>query len=141
MPKTLLLCDCLGSQSVDADTIATASDMVCSRVHTALCTKQIDVAAKALAEGEVTIACQQERRRFEELAEEIGSEIPGFVDLRDRAGWHDGEGDAGPKMAALVAEANLAIPLPRALDVVSEGTCLILGPANAALDAARRLCD
>ncbi|MBO29504.1 MAG: (4Fe-4S)-binding protein [Rhodobacteraceae bacterium] len=141
MPKTLLLCDCLGSQSVDADTIATASDMVCSRVHTALCTKQIDVAAKALAEGEVTIACQQERRRFEELAEEIGSEIPGFVDIRDRAGWHDDDGDAGPKMAALVAEANLAIPLPRALDVVSEGTCLILGPADAALEAARRLCD
>ena len=141
MPKTLLLCDCLGSQTVDADKIASASGLTCSRVYTALCTKQIDIAAQAMTEGDVTIACQQERRRFEDLAEEIGSDVPSFVDIRDRAGWNDSGQDAAPKMAALVAEAHLSMPLPRALDVVSEGTCLIIGRTETSLEAARRLCD
>lgn len=141
MVKTLLLCDCLGSQSVDAVSIEQSCGMVCSKVHTALCTDQIDLAAKAIAAGDVTIACQQERRRFEDLAAELEVEAPGFVDIRDRAGWHDDAGDATPKMAALVAEAHLAAPSPRVTDVVSEGTCLVIGQAELALDVADKLAD
>ena len=138
MTKTLLLCDCLGSQAIDAEAIASGCELRCSKVHTSLCMDQRELAAKEITQGNVIIACQQERQGFEELAEELGADLPGFVDLRDRAGW--GEGDATPKMAALAAEAALSVPLRRSVDVISEGTCLIIGDM-AALQAAEDLCD
>ena len=49
MGKTLLLCDCLGSQRVDAATIGATSGLSVSRVHTALCQQDAESAAKALA--------------------------------------------------------------------------------------------
>ncbi|MFZ5961960.1 4Fe-4S binding protein [Thalassococcus sp. BH17M4-6] len=139
MAKTLVLCDCLGSQALDAKTIGAASGLGCSRVHTALCQQQAEQAAKLMAGGDAIIACQQERAFFEELATDIGAEPPGFVDLRDRAGW--GEGDAAPKMAAMAAEAVLSMPTPKSLDVVSEGTCLVLADGEVALQTAATLAD
>ncbi|MGI9389096.1 MAG: 4Fe-4S binding protein [Boseongicola sp.] len=141
MTKKLILCDCLGSQNVDAEGIARAAGLDCSKVHTALCLDQIEIAANAISSGEAIIACQQERQRFEALATEIEAEVPGFVDLRDRAGWGDGGASAMPKMAALAAEAVLPMPDAKTLDVVSEGTCLIIGDADVAVPAAERLSD
>lgn len=138
MAKTLILCDCMGSQAIDADAIAASSGLGCSKVYTGLCTTQIEGAAKELSQGDVIIACQQERQTFIELAEELNVDVPGFVDLRDRAGW--GEGNVAPKMAALAAESALALPLGKSVDVISEGTCLIIG-AQAAITAAMELCD
>lgn len=138
MAKKLVLCDCMGSQKVDADAISSACDMSCSKIYTSLCMDQLQDAARELAEGDVIVACQQERQIFEELAAQIEAPTPGFVDIRDRAGW--GEGDATPKMAALAAEAALSLPIGKSVDVVSEGTCLIIGGA-AALSAARDLYD
>lgn len=138
MASKLILCDCEGSQNVDADAISKGSGLGCSKVYSSLCTTQIELAAKELASGGTIVACQQERQIFEDLAEEINIDAPGFVDLRDRAGW--GEGDPVPKMSALAAEAILALPLGKSVDVVSEGTCLIIGGA-AAISAADDLCD
>lgn len=140
MPSSLILCDCDGTQTPDGAAIETACALTCSRVFSALCTAQIDRAARLIERGDVIIACGQECETFAELAEEIGAEPPGFVDLRDRAGWSD-EGDrAGPKMAALAAEALLAAPPPpHSVDVVSEGVCLIAGPGEAALALAAEL--
>jgi ferredoxin len=138
MAKKLILCDCLGSQAVDADAISQGSGLACSKLYTSLCVDQIDDATKEISQGNVIIACQQERQRFEELARELNNEAPGFVDLRDRAGW--GEGNTAPKMAALAAEAALSIPMGKSVDVFSEGTCLIVG-GEVALQAAADLCD
>lgn len=138
MSKKLVLCDCLGSQNLAADQIAKSCGMTCSKVYTNLCQDQIQLAAKELSEGGVIIACQQERATFEELAEEMGIATPGFVDLRDRAGW--GEGDATAKMSALAAEAALDLPLGKSVDVISAGTCLIMG-GEAALIAAQDLAE
>ena len=138
MAKKLVLCDCLGSQSIDASALSDGCGLTCSKVYTSLCMDQADQAAREIAQGDVIIACQQERARFEELAAELDQDVPGFVDLRDRAGW--GEGDAGPKMAALAAEAALPLAMGKSVDVVSEGTCLIIG-GDAALSAAADLCD
>ncbi|NNE87036.1 MAG: 4Fe-4S binding protein [Silicimonas sp.] len=138
MTKKLVLCDCLGSQKVDADAIAKGSDLTCSKVYKSLCMDQIGDAAKEIASGDVIVACQQERARFEELAAELEVETPGFVDLRDRAGWSDSPAPA--KMAALAAEAALELPIGKSVDVISEGTCLILG-GDAALQAAADLCE
>jgi ferredoxin len=138
MTKKLILCDCLGSQSIDANTITKATGLSCSKVYTFLCGAELENAAKEMTGSDVIIACQQERQQFEDLAEDIDAEVPGFVDLRDRAGW--GAGPAGPKMAALAAEATLTAPATKTVDVVSEGTCLIMGGA-AALQAAADLSD
>jgi ferredoxin len=141
MPKRLILCDCLGSQSLDGDAISDAIGLPCSGVHSSLCTDQIEAAADAIQSGEAIIACQQERQKFEDLADEIGVPMPSFVDLRDRAGWSDDQGSKLAKMAALVAEAALPVPQPKVVDVVSEGMCLILGESAVAISAAESLCE
>ncbi|MHA6344631.1 4Fe-4S binding protein [Roseivivax sp. CAU 1761] len=142
MSRTLLLCDCLGSQHLDPERIEATTGLRCSRVHSGLCQHQAERAAQALSSGEeVVVACGQETAFFEELAAELGVEAPGFVDLRDRAGWSDEAERAGPKQAALAAEALVAVPPARSRDVVSEGACMIVGPGEAAFAAAARLCD
>ena len=141
MSRTLILCDCMGSQTPDKARIEAATGLRCSRVHTALCMSEIGEAAKALTKGDAIIACQQERQTFSDLAAELGVDEPGFVDLRDRAGWSDGTGDPAPKMAALAAEAALAMPTTKSIDVTSEGVCLVIGAPQVALPAAELLAD
>ncbi|MCB1310925.1 MAG: (4Fe-4S)-binding protein, partial [Sedimentitalea sp.] len=139
MADTLILCDCAGSQSLDAAALADACGLACSRVHSALCTDQIGAAEKAMAAGGAIIACQQERATFEALAEDLGIDAPGFIDLRDRAGWSDEGARAAPKMAALIAEARLPAARVQSLDVVSDGVCLIAGPGEVVLPLAEHL--
>ena len=141
MGTKLLLCDCLGSQNVDAGKIADVTGLDPSRMYTNLCGTQAETAAKALEAGDVIVACAQESAFFEMLAEELGVDAPGYVDIRDRAGWSDQGDKAGPKQAALVAEAALDIPVPKVVDVISEGTCLIIGAGEAVFAAAAQLCD
>ncbi len=141
MSKTLLVCDCLGSQKLDADALGKATGLTCGACHSSLCTDQIHIAAKAITAGDLVIACQQEAPRFAELAAELEAPLPTFVDLRDRAGWSDDTGATLPKMAALIADADLTQPAPKSLDVVSQGTCLITGKADVALAAAEKLAD
>ncbi len=137
----LLLCDCAGTQTLDADGIARAAGLACSRVHTALCTREIDLAAEALATGETIVACAQEAQTFRALAEEIGAAEPLCVDIRDRAGWSDEAQQATPKIAALLAEATLPRSPEKTLDVASEGLCLLVGAADVALPIAEMLAD
>ena len=139
MSKTLLVCDCLGSQKVDAAALESATGLSCSSCYSSLCIDQMDIAAKAIAEGEVVIACQQESHRFVALAEDMDASAPNFVDIRDRAGWTDDAGDTTPKMAALIADAALVPPAQKSFDIISEGTCMIVGATDVALSAAEKL--
>ncbi len=142
MTDTVLLCDCLGSQRLDRDGIEAATGRTCSGVHSFLCGRQIGTVAEALKTGgAITVACEQERATFEALAEDLGVATPGFVDLRDRAGWTDDRRDVTPKQAALLADAALVAPEPRIIDVESAGTCLVIGPASVAVLAAERLSE
>ncbi len=141
MARTLLVCDCARSQTVDANAIEAGAGIACSRLHSALCTTEAGVVAKAMQDGDAAIACQQEWARFEEIAEELEVPAPLLVDIRDRAGWSDQAANAGPKQAALVAQALLAALPTRTVDVESEGRCLILGGEAAALAAAERLSE
>ncbi|MEO1536870.1 MAG: 4Fe-4S binding protein [Pseudomonadota bacterium] len=136
----LLLCSCEGSMQVDAATASAALGGVALKEATALCTTDLDVAGSALqGDGRTLIACGQMAALFEELAEEIGAESQlATVDIRDRAGWTD-DADAHAKQAALLAEAVLPRPETPGREIVSEGTCLVLGRAEIALPAAERL--
>ncbi|PCH68785.1 MAG: (4Fe-4S)-binding protein [Rhodobacteraceae bacterium] len=143
MAKRLILCDCSGTQQIDAKLIADQCDVSCSRVYSGLCGPQIDLAAKEIATGDdagdCIIACAQERALFEELADEIDAQIPDFLDLRDRAGWSGDVAQTGPKMAALVAEALVPHAPIKVIDIQSAGRCLILGTQEVALEAAAQL--
>ncbi|KIC44180.1 (4Fe-4S)-binding protein [Ruegeria sp. ANG-S4] len=140
MASKLILCDCAGTQSLDAERISGSCDVACSKIHTALCTQELDAAAALLQQGDqIVVACGQEQTVFSELAEELEVDQPGFVDLRDRAGWSEDGQDAAPKMAALAAEALLPQPMTPGVDVISEGTCCIVGPGSVAFDLAERL--
>ncbi|WP_439155936.1 4Fe-4S binding protein [Yoonia sp.] len=139
--KQLIICDCLGSQAIDAAAIENATGLTCSKLHSALCTQQSENAAQAMGRGNVMIACQQEQARFTEIAAEIGAELPVFVDLRDRAGWSGDKSSQAPKMAALAAEAALRTADPKVRDVTSDGVCLIIGAGDVALQAAQKLQD
>lgn len=141
MPKTLLVCDCLGSQNVDADALSAATGLSCDTCYSSLCMDQVDTAAKAILNGDVVVACHQEADRFAAIAEELDAPEPQFVDIRDRAGWSDDAHDTSPKMAALIADALLLPPAPKSVDIISEGRCLILGPEEAALAAAEKLAE
>jgi ferredoxin len=140
MAKQLILCNCLGSQSVNAAALSAATGMACSRVHTGLCMQDAAAAKKAIMAGDAVIACAQEQVLFTEMADEAGVAPPLCVDIRDRAGWSDAT-DTTPKMAALIAEAQIVPPAQKTLDVVSEGLCLVIGAADVALPAAARLAD
>lgn len=138
MSKRLILCNCLGSQSIDATALSAASGFSCSRVHSSLCTAEISTAAEEIERGDAVICCAQESQRFSEVADELGVDTPLFLDLRDRAGWTE-TGNPTPKMAALAAELRLEKPSVKAVDVASEGRCLILGPSAITLPAAEKL--
>jgi ferredoxin len=141
MAKALITCDCEGSQTIDSPALAKATGLVVPAACSALCTRQIDVAAKALKEGDAILCCTQEARVFAELADELGLPPAPLLDLRDRAGWSDDPASKLPKMSALAAEALLAAPVEKSLDVASQGLCLILGQGDVAFAAAEQLKD
>ncbi|WP_425099458.1 4Fe-4S binding protein [Tropicibacter sp. S64] len=141
MPTRIITCTCEGSQSIDADALSRALGVEVAAPCHALCMGNVEAAAAAIGTGDALLCCTQEQRLFEALADELGAEIPGFTDLRDRAGWSDQGADATPKMAALLADALLPASPGKTLDVVSEGLCLILGAPDVALPAAEALKD
>ncbi|NND19168.1 MAG: 4Fe-4S binding protein, partial [Silicimonas sp.] len=136
----LLLCTCEETMSISPETAAKALGGVSVKTANRLCTADLDVASRALESGDGTmIACGQMSALFAELAEDLGAEVRlSTVDIRDRAGW-TADPDATAKQAALLAEAALSQPETPVRDVISEGTCLVLGAAEVALPAASAL--
>ena len=141
MTKSLITCDCSGTQTIDANALSQATGLDVRPPCSALCTTQIEQAQAALADPDVVFCCTQEARVFEELAEALDRPAPPTLDLRDRAGWSDDDVSKLPKMSALIADAMLSAEPEKTLDLISEGLCLILGPAAVALDAAEQLKD
>lgn len=141
MAKTLMLCNCDSSQTLDADAIGEATGLKCSMIHNGLCTSGLDTLAQALPDGDLIIACAQEAGVFDDLAAELEATLPQCIDIRDRAGWSDEGKSASPKIAALLAEAALPTAALKTFDVESEGLCLIIGPSDIALPAAEQLSE
>ena len=83
MAKTLITCDCLGSQTIDAEALSKATGHAVAPPCSALCTTQIARAATAMTgpdAADTIICCTQEARTFEALAEE-GTVSPRDLDL------------------------------------------------------------
>ena len=152
--KLLKLCNCNRTIALDAAALSRALGLPSPiMVHTELCRQESGAFLESLAAAggrDCVIACTQEAPLFSELAEAgpAGGAAAGaqavsqleFVNIREMAGW-SGEGAiATPKIAALLACADLPDPEPvAAVSLRSEGELLIIGPAAAALDWAERL--
>lgn len=142
MPDTTtfprLICSCEGTMPLAPEALGAAG----KPAHQ-LCRAQLGRFQEALGEfATLTVACTQEAPLFDEVAREAGYEgTLRFVNIRETAGWSAEGGQAAPKMAALLAMAEVA---PTPFDVVSlesNGVALILGRDDVAVSAARALSD
>jgi len=147
---TTLLCNCNRTMALDAQAIAKAlgaSADAPATVHTALCRREAPLFQQAAKSGDdLLVACTQESRLFLQLAEQtVGA--PGlqerpirFVNIRETGGWSRDAQAATPKIAALIAAAQLPTPDPVAsVTYKSQGRCLVIGAADAAEAAAALL--
>lgn len=140
--RRVLLCTCEDTMPLDGAALARALGVDAPpRLHRALCLDQRGDFAAALEDGEpLLVCCTHQAPLFEELAAARDSAPPlSFVDIRETAGWSDQAGRATPKIAALIAEAALDLAPTPTLELTSDGSVLVLGPAAVALDAAARL--
>ncbi len=140
--RTVLVCDCAHSIALDGAALGKAcGDGSAVTLHTQLCRSQLDRFEAAVANGQpLLVACTQEAPLFSEIAAEVAPDTSlTFTNIRERAGWSD-EGElALPKIAALLAEAALPIPPTGALTLTSQGTCLVYGNDERAIEAGREL--
>ena len=141
--KTLKLCSCNRTMALDAKALAAALQSGAPlTIHTELCRREVEAFGAGIAAGgECIVACTQEAPLFTELNESAGgkSELK-FVNIREMAGWSAEGAKATPKIAALLALADVPDPEPvPSVAYRSEGSVLVIGPAEAALRWAERL--
>jgi ferredoxin len=155
-----LICNCNRTMPLDLTAIGGAlaktrgaSTDGLQVLHTVLCRREAGAfqrAAKAAAaEGEeLLVACTQESALFTELAAQtVGAAPPAeqpirFVNIRESAGWSRDAAAATPKIAALIAAAQLPAPEPvPTVGFRSAGHVLVIGGAAAAQRAAAMLAD
>ncbi len=142
--KTVLVCDCNGTMSIDGKALAKACGAAPGLdVNTLLCRSQLSNLERALHAGlPVVVACTQEAPLFAEARAEIGVDTDlTFVNIREHAGWSDESDRALPKMAALIAEAALDIPPTGSITLKSSGVTLIYGRDETAIEAATQIAD
>ena len=122
-------------------------------VHSLLCRREAAAFQRAARETGASaqpllVACTQESRLFLDLnAETAGASGVDvrpirFVNIRETGGWSRDAARATPKIAALIAQAQLPDPAPVAtVGYRSGGRCLVVGGADAATAAAALLSD
>jgi ferredoxin len=117
--------------------------------HTLLCRREAGAFQRAAKSGDdLVVACTQESRLFLELngqtegAPGVSERPIRFVDIRETGGWSKDAAQAAPKIAALIAAAQLpdTDPVPT-VGYRSQGRCLVIGDAEAAERAAAMLAD
>jgi len=118
-------------------------------VHSLLCRREAGAFQRAAKSSEdLLVACTQESRLFLELASATEGAPPlterpiRFVNIRESGGWSKDAATAMPKMAALIAAAQLAPPAPvPTVSYASAGRVLVIGSADRAQRAAALLAD
>ena len=139
--KTLKVCNCNQTMALDAKALASALKLKQPvEIHTELCRKQVASFHGALKDQACVIACTQEAPLFSELADQAGSTSDiKFVNIRELAGWSKEGAKATPKIAALLALADLPEAEPVAgVSYKSGGELLIVGPAETAIPWAEK---
>lgn len=114
-------------------------------LHSALCRREAGAFQKAVQSGDdVVVACTQEKRLFAEVGTQTqgATSVVKFVNIRETGGWSKDASAAMPKIAALLAAAQLPDPEPVAtVTYKSAGRLLIVGPLDQAEQVAALLAD
>ena len=132
-----LVCNCNGTMPLDAKAMGIP-------IHNSLCRQEVGSFLKALdGSDSLVVACTQESALFAELADQAEKPLVAplrFVNIREVAGWTQEAKISGPKIAALLALADLpeAEPVP-VINYQSEGRLLIVGAGSQALPWAEKL--
>lgn len=140
---TTLICDCNQTMPLDPRALSASLNEPLS-LHSSLCRRQAAEFLQAAGKGdELLVACTQETRLFNELADQAHLSTPiKFVNIRETGGWSRDAAKASPKIAALLALAHLPEPDPVAtVTYKSAGRALIIGELGAAEQAAALLGD
>ena len=132
-----LVCNCNGTMPLDAKALGVS-------VHRSLCRQEVGSFLKALdGSDSLVVACTQEGTLFAELAEQSEKPLVAplrFVNIREVAGWTQEAKLSGPKIAALLALADMpeAEPVP-VVNYESQGRLLLVGPGSQVLPWAEKL--
>ncbi|SVE41253.1 uncharacterized protein METZ01_LOCUS494107, partial [marine metagenome] len=120
--KTILVCDCAGTMSIDGASLAQACGAsVAPRVHHALCRSEIATFEDVLDDS-IVVACTQEEPIFQEAAARNNSDVTvNTVNIREHAAWGDEASRAGPKIAALLSAAAVDTPPTPSVTLTSQG--------------------
>ncbi len=148
-----LICDCNRTMPLDAPALTRALGAQAEGlefVHSTLCRREAPAFQRAAKSGDdLLIACTQEARLFLELngqtegAPSVAERPIRFVNIRETGGWSKDAKAATPKIAALIAAAQLPEPPPvPVVNYQSAGRVLIVGAAaDQAMRAAKLLGD
>lgn len=145
MRQKPLLCNCNRTMQVDGKKLADALGIAdAPEVQSEMCRQHLAAFEVAVKSGDdLLVACTQEAPLFTALHAELGGAGSiNFVNLRETGGWSDEGGQATPKMAALLAAADLPEPEPVPTVSYEAGSeLLIIGPGAAILPWAERLTE
>ena len=136
----IMLCNCGKTMPLDGTEIAAGCGLSAeageAAVASSLCRAQQDRLAQAMqelaADEQLLVACTQETKTFEDIADELGKPAPQTVNIREMAGWSDAAKTATPKIAALLRAATDPVTPARSMALTSHGRCLIYGGGSRA---------
>jgi ferredoxin len=136
----LLVCSCEDTVPLDAGAIRRGCRSEAT-IATRLCRAELDrFRSIAAQDTPLTVGCTQESQMFSDVAAEGGRANPiKFANLRETAGWSTEAGQAGPKMAALLAAAAEPMPPVPSVKLESGGVILICGRNERAVEAGNLL--
>ena len=139
--KNVLVCDCEGTIKFDKKALSKVFKGMDLEINTHLCRSQIENFSKSVSEGKpMVVACTQEAPFFIEKAAEIEpSTNVSYTNIRERAGWSDDAKGSLPKIKALLTESTLDAPLATSVSMTSEGSVLVYGDDEIALEIAKQL--
>jgi ferredoxin len=141
---TTLICDCNQTMPLQSQKLGAALNETLT-LHSALCRREAGAFQKAIQSGDdVVVACTQEKRLFNEVSEQTErvTSVIKFVNIRETGGWSKDAANAMPKIAALLAAANLPDAEPvSTVTYKSAGRLLIVGALDQAEQVAALLAD
>ena len=138
--RTCVLCQCEGTLPIDSALLGQVFGQT-PRPGMQLCRAEVGRLRAMGAEGPLLVGCTQEQTVLGEALRSEGADGADliFTNIRERAGWSAEGAEAGPKIAALLAEAALPPSPGPGLALTSEGRVVVLARDEAGLGAAVRL--
>ncbi len=116
-----------------------------SKIYDGLCRKEIGQFIQVMdSDEEIIVACTQEKELFHALSTQVEKPLIApirFINIREMGGWGKDAKAAQPKIASLLALANLPDPdpLPTVSYDSTQARLLIIGPGSEVFQYAQQL--